>query len=185
MADRMLKGLQAEFGAEPCPVADVMEALHRGLLDHRRSHIVGDGVLAGTVHATKGLGFAHVVVLAGGWKGRSADYAPEERSGFFEEERRLYYVAMTRARKTLTLLDRRDASLPYARELEGWSLRRRKLGVADGETRLHCRARTCCRYRRSRASASACSSSSAMPSTGAHRRRYSMSSSEPRSSITP
>ena len=134
MADRMLKGLQAEFGAEPCPVADVMEALHRGLLDHRRSHIVGDGVLAGTVHAAKGLEFAHVVVLAGGWKGRSADYAPEERSGFFEEERRLYYVAMTRARKTLTLLDRRDASLPYARELEGWSLRRRKLGVADGES---------------------------------------------------
>ena len=52
-------------------------------------------------------------------------------------------------------------------------------------TRLHCRARTCCRYRRSRASASACSIRSAMPSTGAHRRRYSMSSSEPRSSITP
>ena len=50
---------------------------------------------------------------------RSADYAPEERNSFFEEERRTYYVAMTRARKTLTLLDRRDASLPYARELEG------------------------------------------------------------------
>ena len=134
MADRMLKGLQGEFGDEPCPVADVLEALHRGLLDHRRSHIVGDGVLAGTVHAAKGMEFAHVVVLAGGWKGRSADYAPDDRTGFFEEERRLYYVAMTRARKTLTLLDRRDASLPYARELEGWSLRRRNLGVADNDS---------------------------------------------------
>ena len=134
MADRMLTGIEAELGAEPCPVADVMEAVHRGLLDHRRSHIVGDGVLAGTVHASKGLEFAHVVVLAGGWKGRSADYAPEARRRFFEEERRLYYVAMTRARKTLTLLNRRDAPLPYARELEGWSLRRRKLGVAEGES---------------------------------------------------
>ena len=134
MADRMLRGLQAEFGDEPCPVTDVSEALHRGLLDHRRSHIVGDGVLASTVHAAKGMEFTHVVVLAGGWKGRSAEYAPDARNSFFEEERRLYYVAMTRARKTLTLLDRRDASLPYARELEGWSLRRRNLGVADGES---------------------------------------------------
>ena len=134
MADRMLVGIEGELGAEPCPVADVVEALHRGLLDHHRSHIVGDGVLAGTVHASKGLEFAHVVVLAGGWKGRSAYYAPEARSRFFEEERRLYYVAMTRARKTLTLIDRRDAPLPYARELEEWSLRRRKIGVAEGES---------------------------------------------------
>ena len=134
MAGRMLAGIEAELGTEPCPVADAIEALHQGLLDHRRSQIVGDGVLVGTVHASKGLEFAHVAVLAGGWKGRSADYAPEARSRFHEEERRLYYVAMTRARKTLTLINRRDDPLPYARELEGWSLRRRKLGVAEGES---------------------------------------------------
>ena len=134
MADRMLAGIEAELGAEPCPVADAIEALHRGLLDHRRSQIIGDGVLVGTVHASKGLEFAHVAVLAGGWKGRSADYAPEARNRFYEEERRLYYVAMRRARKTLTLINRRDDPLPYARELEGWSLRRRKLGVAEGES---------------------------------------------------
>ena len=137
MAHRMLTGIEAELGEEPCPVADVMEALHRGLLDHHRSHIVGEGVLASTVHASKGLEFAHVVVLAGGWKGRSADYAPEARRRFFEEERRLYYVAMTRARKTLTLLNRQDAPLPYARELEAWSLRLRKLGVAESEFGEH------------------------------------------------
>ena len=111
MADRMLKDLEAESGVEPCPVADVTEALHRGLLDHHRSHVVGDGLLAGTVHASKGLEFAHVVVLAGGWTGRSADYAREQRNSFFEEERRLYHVAMTRARKTLALLNRRDSRL--------------------------------------------------------------------------
>ncbi|MDE0456676.1 MAG: RecQ family ATP-dependent DNA helicase [Chromatiales bacterium] len=134
MADRMLAGIEAELGAESCPVADAIEALHRGLLDHRRSQIVGDGVLVGTVHASKGLEFAHVAVLAGGWKGRSADYAPEARSRFHEEERRLYYVAMTRARKTLTLINRRDDPIPYAREFEGWSLRRRKIGVAEDES---------------------------------------------------
>jgi len=41
---------------------------------------------------------------------------------------------MTRARKTLTLINRRDDPIPYARELEGWSLRRRKIGVAEGES---------------------------------------------------
>ncbi len=49
-----------------------------------------------TAHRAKGLEFDHVVVLDGGWnrfgRGEDAD-AP----------RRLYYVAMTRARQTLTL----------------------------------------------------------------------------------
>ena len=54
------------------------------------------GVLLTTAHRAKGLEFDHVVVLDGGWdrvgNGEDAD-AP----------RRLYYVAMTRARHTLTL----------------------------------------------------------------------------------
>ncbi|MDE2822802.1 MAG: RecQ family ATP-dependent DNA helicase, partial [Chloroflexota bacterium] len=54
------------------------------------------GLLLLTAHRAKGLEFDHVVVLDGGWErfqhGEDAD-AP----------RRLYYVAMTRARKTLAL----------------------------------------------------------------------------------
>ena len=54
------------------------------------------GLLLLTAHRAKGLEFDHVVVLDGGWNrhshGEDAD-AP----------RRLYYVAMSRARKTLTL----------------------------------------------------------------------------------
>ncbi len=54
------------------------------------------GLLLLTAHRAKGLEFDHVVVLDGGWdrvgRGEDAD-AP----------RRLYYVAMTRARQTLTL----------------------------------------------------------------------------------
>ena len=132
MASRMLMALEAEFGAEPCAVVDVTEALHRGLVDHHRSHVVGDGVLVGTVHAAKGLEFAHVVVLGGGWKEPNAQ--PTEQRDRSEEERRLYYVAMTRARKTLALIDRRDDPLPYARELKAKNLRRRKVGVADTQS---------------------------------------------------
>ena len=54
------------------------------------------GLLLLTAHRAKGLEFDHVVVLAGGWDrvGRDEDV---------DAPRRLYYVAMTRARQTLTL----------------------------------------------------------------------------------
>jgi len=54
-----------------------------------------EGLLLLTTHRAKGLEFDHVVVLDGGWKaGRNEDD---------DAPRRLYYVAMTRARETLTL----------------------------------------------------------------------------------
>ena len=54
------------------------------------------GLLLMTAHRAKGLEFDHVVVLDGGWDrvGRSEDS---------DAPRRLYYVAMTRARQTLAL----------------------------------------------------------------------------------
>ena len=54
------------------------------------------GLLLLTAHRAKGLEFDHVVVLDGGWDrvGRGEDP---------DAPRRLYYVAMTRARQTLTL----------------------------------------------------------------------------------
>ena len=54
------------------------------------------GLLLLTAHRAKGLEFDHVVVLDGNW----------DRVGYGEDAdapRRLYYVAMTRARYTLTL----------------------------------------------------------------------------------
>ena len=55
------------------------------------------GLLLLTAHRAKGLEFDHVVVLDGGW----------DRVGGDEDAdapRRLYYVAMTRARQTLALM---------------------------------------------------------------------------------
>ena len=54
------------------------------------------GLLLLTAHRAKGLEFDHVVVLDGNWDrvGRDEDA---------DAPRRLYYVAMTRARQTLTL----------------------------------------------------------------------------------
>lgn len=62
----------------------------------------GNKVLLMTVHASKGLEFPHVYIVgmeenifpSGGWIASEAE---------IEEERRLFYVAMTRAKKTLEL----------------------------------------------------------------------------------
>ena len=54
------------------------------------------GLMLLTAHRAKGLEFDHVAVLDGGWNVRSDGEDPDA-------QRRLYYVAMTRARQTLTL----------------------------------------------------------------------------------
>ena len=83
-----------ETGGAETPVEHFTEWLAEWGRDVRRQQ---RGLLLLTAHRAKGLEFDHVVVLDGGWNrvgmGEDAD-AP----------RRLYYVAMTRARQTLTLM---------------------------------------------------------------------------------
>ena len=69
-----------------------------------------------TAHGTKGLEWDHVLVLADGFPGRRAvgDAAEPERA--LEEERRLAYVAWTRARRSLTLLYDPAAPSTFLRE---------------------------------------------------------------------
>ncbi len=65
-----------------------------------------------TAHRAKGLEFDHVLILdGGGWQGRS------------DEERRLFYVAMTRAKRTLTLCDAVGGSHPFVHDTGGLVLR--------------------------------------------------------------
>ncbi len=128
MARRMLVDVEAELEDERCPASQVLESLHRGLADRLRDHLVGDGVLVGTVHAGKGREFGHVLVLGGGWNGRPGDARLD--GGEVEEARRLYYVAMTRAKKTLTLVSRRDDPVAFLGEIGRSRLRRRRVGIA-------------------------------------------------------
>ena len=83
-------GLAAGEGGHP--IAVVMDAAYEFLSEAERRS--GDGVCLTTAHGSKGLEFDHVVVLDGGWRTNGLEA---------QSERRLYYVAMTRARQTLAL----------------------------------------------------------------------------------
>ena len=67
------------------------------------------GLLLLTAHRAKGLEFDHLAVLDGGWDRVGRDEDPDA-------PRRLYYVAMTRARQTLTLASL-DGSRSFLAEL--------------------------------------------------------------------
>ncbi len=72
------------------PVDSFIEWLAEWTRDARRRQ---RGLLLLTAHRAKGLEFDHVVVLDGGWRDQHD----------IDAERRLYYVAMTRARTSLAL----------------------------------------------------------------------------------
>ena len=82
-----------ETATAEVPAASFIQWLAEWARDARRRQ---DGLLLLTAHRAKGLEFDHVVVLDGGWDRVSRGEDPDA-------PRRLYYVAMTRARQTLAL----------------------------------------------------------------------------------
>ncbi len=85
---------ELEAGSEEMPVDHFIEWLAEWGKEIRRRQ---RGLLLLTAHRAKGLEFNHVAVLDGGWERVGPDEDPDS-------PRRLYYVAMTRARQTLSLV---------------------------------------------------------------------------------
>ena len=85
---------EEEGQGERVALASLTGWLHEWSRDLRRAQ---RGLLLTTAHGAKGLEFDHVVILDGFWHGHRYD----EES---DVARRLYYVAMTRARHTLALM---------------------------------------------------------------------------------
>ena len=90
------------------------------------------GVMLVTAHRAKGLEFDHVAVLDGGWDG------PGRRDNDPDEARRLYYVAMTRARMTLVLA-RFAAANRFQDALSGqpFVVRRKQVSLSRAEPILN------------------------------------------------
>ena len=90
-----MEEFQLEFSEQEVSQDHLAEWLAEWGHDMRRRQT---GLLLLTAHRSKGLEFDHVAVLDGGWNRR-------RKNSDGDDERRLYYVAMTRARKTLALME--------------------------------------------------------------------------------
>lgn len=125
-----LRGLILEWLEDthnaPQPIGQIEEYLYEALADQHRLRNIGDGVFLSTVHSVKGLEFDHVFVLGGDWKSRAG--------AEMEEERRLYYVAMSRAKETLRLFTGGNRLNPHASVLSGAYLLQRAVSPSRKKT---------------------------------------------------
>ena len=99
---------ELETGSAETPREHAIEWFAEWSREARRQQ---QGLLLLTAHRAKGLEFDHVIVLDGNWERVSKGEDPDA-------PRRLYYVAMTRARHTLGLM-RFAAGLPLQESLRG------------------------------------------------------------------
>jgi ATP-dependent DNA helicase RecQ len=111
-----------EVGTSELPTRYFIDWLAEWSREARRRQT---GLLLLSAHRAKGLEFDHVVVLDGGWSRVGRDEDPDAA-------RRLYYVAMTRARRTLTLA-RMTGRHPFLDEWSAapWSLFRPAVAVPE------------------------------------------------------
>jgi ATP-dependent DNA helicase RecQ len=113
---RFLEFLWSEWAGEAgdaeVHVSMIREFFVECIAERQRDHRVGEGVVLTTAHKAKGLEFPHVFIADGGWR-RNDEMAK------VEEERRVFYVAVTRARETLAVLVQKDRRSPFPPELTG------------------------------------------------------------------
>jgi ATP-dependent DNA helicase RecQ len=114
---RLLDDWRCDSDDADLSVQEAIEFLYETCAETRRDFSYGTGVNLSTVHAAKGTEHDHVLIL-GAWP---LDHHPTAR----EETRRLLYVAMTRARHSLTILDRTDVHPSLLTPLAGAAVLRR------------------------------------------------------------
>lgn len=109
LLDSCLREIYGDIGERTKPVPELYGMFFDALNESKRQRALTPGIKLLTVHRAKGLEFKHVFLLDGGW-----ECQPDK----VEEERRVYYVGMTRARETLSLLHRTDLRSRFPREVE-------------------------------------------------------------------
>lgn len=113
LAQFIVESESAAPGAERV-VTDLIESLYEFGSGGKSVSDINGPLMLLTAHRAKGLEFDHVLILDGnGW--------PDRR----DEERRLFYVAMTRARKSLTLCEHIKGSHAFTVDCNALALRSR------------------------------------------------------------
>jgi len=101
-----VRGILNDFGSiisnTKISIAQAREFFLGALIEEKQARKIGTGIFTGTVHSIKGMEFKHVFILDHGWKNND-----------IEEERRLYYVGMTRAMEHLTLFAVQNSGNPH------------------------------------------------------------------------
>jgi ATP-dependent DNA helicase RecQ len=119
---RLIEEWKEETGNVPLSVSLIEDYFYEALSDQSRSKNLSNGIFLSTVHSIKGLEFDHVFLLGDGW---------QKKQGLeMEEERRLYYVGMSRARETLHLFNPAENPNPHAAALTGLCMSDKKVDPA-------------------------------------------------------
>ncbi|HVV70957.1 MAG TPA: 3'-5' exonuclease, partial [Verrucomicrobiae bacterium] len=124
--ERLLEAWDKESGNAELPVQEALEYLYEACAESRRDFSYGEGVTLSTVHSAKGTEYDHVLLI-GPWR------APGARARE-EEERRTFYVGLTRARKTLAVIDRVDTRPSFPQQMDGRGIVRYGVQAEEGNS---------------------------------------------------
>lgn len=105
--EKLFNDWLTQFGEKSMAINHFDRLLNEYLFEEKRQTRFGHGVLLSTVHGVKGEEYKYVLVLDGNWK--SISHANTSH----EDERRLYYVAMTRAIDQLILFAIKGLANPH------------------------------------------------------------------------
>ncbi len=119
---------------------DCVNSFKLRLKQHKAAKSNDNEVLLTTMHSAKGLEF-RVVIVIGAVEGLIPHYKSEANDETLEEERRLFYVAVTRAKELLVISSPRfryDKKAEISRFVDEMALRERLSGnISKGQEILH------------------------------------------------